>query len=149
MSRAQWLALLLGVLLVSAPLIRAEAEEEYEDGDDEEEDAGAAKGDAEKDVVVITKANWEEKVKKSKYALVSGTRGHPGHDRGRGRPAGTPARPDRRPAGGAAPRGRAAHARPPLSRPRGPTAVLTRTHAMPPRDPGRSSSTLPGAATAR
>jgi hypothetical protein len=64
MTRAQWFALLFGVLLVSAPLIRAE-EDEYDD--DEEEAAG---GDSDGDVVVITKDNWEEKVKKSKFALV-------------------------------------------------------------------------------
>ena len=68
MTRAQWLALLLGILLVSAPLIRAE-EEEYEDNDDDDSDSGSGSGD-EKDVVVITQANFEDKVKKSKFALV-------------------------------------------------------------------------------
>lgn len=67
MKRAQWLALLLGILLVTAPLIRAD-EEEYDDGDDDDEEAASTGED--KDVVVITAANFEEKVKKSKFALV-------------------------------------------------------------------------------
>ncbi|KAI8470781.1 MAG: protein disulfide isomerase 1 [Monoraphidium minutum] len=67
MSQRQWLALLLGVLLVSAPLIRAE-EEEYDD--DDADDSDDDKGSEEKDVVVITEANFEEKVKNSKFALV-------------------------------------------------------------------------------
>jgi hypothetical protein len=78
LSQKQWFALLVGVLLVSAPLIRAE-EEEYEDDDAEE--AGGDKGGEEKDVVVITKDNWETAVKKSKFALVSyieSLRGLPG-----------------------------------------------------------------------
>lgn len=75
MTRAQWLALLLGVLLLTAPLIRAE-EEEYEDDDDDT--GGDAKDGDDKDVVVITKDNFDEKIKKSKFALVGGPPGRRG-----------------------------------------------------------------------
>ncbi|GBF92427.1 hypothetical protein Rsub_04531 [Raphidocelis subcapitata] len=66
MTRAQWLALLFGILLVAAPLVRAE-EDEYED--DEEEAASSGSPD-EKDVLVVTKDLFDSKVKKSKFALV-------------------------------------------------------------------------------
>jgi hypothetical protein len=76
MSRRMLLALLFGLLLVTAPLVRAEEEEydEADDADDDDDDDGddgdkATKMD-EKDVVVITKDNWEDKIKKSKFALV-------------------------------------------------------------------------------
>jgi hypothetical protein len=68
MSHRQWLALMLGLLLVCAPLIRAE-EEEYDD--DDSDDSKDEKGGEEKDVVVITKDNFESKIKGSKFALVS------------------------------------------------------------------------------
>ena len=68
MSRTAILALLLGLMLVAAPLIRAEEADEY---DEEAEEGEAPAGDeAEKDVVIITEDNFEEKVKKSKFALV-------------------------------------------------------------------------------
>jgi len=92
MTRAQWFALVFGVLLLSAPLIRAE-EEEYEDEAEEEADAGSSD---EKDVVVITTANFDEKVKKSKFALVRGGGGGSGWahrcGRGAGRPIAAPIR---------------------------------------------------------
>jgi hypothetical protein len=72
MKRAQLLALLFGVLLLSAPLIKAE-EEEYDDDSEDEAEPEAGSPD-EKDVVVVGKDNWEEKVKKSKFALVRGAR---------------------------------------------------------------------------
>jgi protein disulfide-isomerase A1 len=67
MSHRQWLALMLGLLLVCAPLIRAE-EEEYDD--DDSDDSKDEKGGEEKDVVVITKDNFESKIKGSKFALL-------------------------------------------------------------------------------
>lgn len=67
LSRKALLAILLGLLLVSAPLIKAD-EEEYDDDDAEEADD---KGGEEKDVVVITKDNFADKIKGSKFALVS------------------------------------------------------------------------------
>ena len=69
MNKWQILALLLGALLLSAPLVRSE--EEYDEGDDEG-DAAAGGADDDKDVVVVTEKNFEEKVKGSKFALVSG-----------------------------------------------------------------------------
>ena len=68
MNKWQVLALLLGALLLSAPLVRSE--EEYED-DSEEGEVPASGGDDEKDVLVVTEKNFEEKVKGSKFALVS------------------------------------------------------------------------------
>lgn len=69
MTRLQWFALLFGLLLVTAPLIRAE-EEEYEDDDDDDSEEEAS-GDADdKDVLVITKDNFDDKIKGSKFALV-------------------------------------------------------------------------------
>jgi hypothetical protein len=67
MNKLQWLALLLGLLLVSAPLIRGAEDEDYDDGD--EDDKSESKADA-GDVVVITKSNFKDKVGKSKFALV-------------------------------------------------------------------------------
>lgn len=69
MNRWQWFALLFGVLLLTAPLIKAE-EEDYEDDHDEEGAAAAPAGDDEKDVLVITQDNFDDKVKKGKFALV-------------------------------------------------------------------------------
>ena len=66
LSHKQWLALMLGLILVSAPLIKAD-EEEYDD-DDAEDKEDSKGGD---DVVVITKDNFDDKVKGSKFALVS------------------------------------------------------------------------------
>jgi hypothetical protein len=54
MQRAKWAALGLALLLVSVPLIRADEEAEEDD----------------KDVVVITKDNWKDKIEGSKFALV-------------------------------------------------------------------------------
>ncbi len=60
------LALLVGLLLISAPLLRAE-EDDY-DSEEDSEDGSAAEGTSdEKDVVVVTKENWPLK---TKYALV-------------------------------------------------------------------------------
>lgn len=73
MSRFNLLALLLGLLLVAAPFTRnfAAANDEYdEDEEDGEEEAGEGKDPSEKDVVVLTKANWEEFVGQKKFALV-------------------------------------------------------------------------------
>lgn len=67
MTKLQWLALLLGLLLVTAPLIRAEDDDD-DDDDDASDDAEAA--GSEDAVVVITKANFEDKIKASKFALV-------------------------------------------------------------------------------
>jgi protein disulfide-isomerase A1 len=65
MSKWQFFALLLGVLLLTAPLIRAE-EDDYEDEGDEAEKPS----DDDPDVVVVTADNFEDKVKKAKFALV-------------------------------------------------------------------------------
>lgn len=64
-SSKQWLVLVaLGLLLASAPLIRADEYEEDDDGD-------APTGDPdEKDVVVLTTKNFDTIVGKSKFALV-------------------------------------------------------------------------------
>ena len=59
MSKFHLLALLMGVLLVSAPFTSTFASE---DADDDEEEAG--------DVVVLTTENFDEIVSKSKFALV-------------------------------------------------------------------------------
>eukprot|EP00798_Chlamydomonas_sp_ICE-L_P027692 gene27692-7334_t len=62
------LLLLLGLLVVSAPYVRAD---EYEDDYDEDVPEGAEPADpTEKDVVVLTDANFEGIISKSKYALV-------------------------------------------------------------------------------
>ena len=66
MSKWQFLALLLGVLLLTAPLIKAE-EDDYEE---EAEGEAEKPSDDDPDVVVITEANFEETVKKAKFALV-------------------------------------------------------------------------------
>jgi hypothetical protein len=67
MNKLQWLSLLLGLLLVSAPLIRGAEDEDYDDGDDDDKsDTKVESGD----VVVITKANFKDTVGKSKFALV-------------------------------------------------------------------------------
>jgi hypothetical protein len=70
MKKFQLLALLFGLLLVAAPL-HASADE-YGDEDEEGEEAGAAKGgdDSEKDVVVVTTKNFDDLLKKHKFALV-------------------------------------------------------------------------------
>lgn len=62
-------ALLLGLLLLSATAPARSEEDDYEDdaGDDKEESAGS---DDEKDVKVITTENWDEVVKKAPFALV-------------------------------------------------------------------------------
>lgn len=66
------IAALFGLLLLSAPFVRAD-DEEYED--DSSDDAEEAKGDDdEKDVKVITQKNWDEIVKGSKFALVGGAK---------------------------------------------------------------------------
>ena len=59
MSKFHLLALLMGVLLVSAPFTSTFASEDAEDDDEE---AG--------DVVVLTTENFDEIVSKSKFALV-------------------------------------------------------------------------------
>lgn len=65
MSSRKLLALaLLGLLFVSC-WSPAKASDDYDD--DEDDSKGT---DEEGDVVVLTSANWEDKVKKSKYALV-------------------------------------------------------------------------------
>lgn len=63
------IAALFGLLLLSAPFVRAD-DEEYEDDSAEGSDDKAAEGDDEKDVKVITTKNWDEIVKGSKFALV-------------------------------------------------------------------------------
>lgn len=68
MKRQSWIALLLLGLVLASACVRAE-EEDYDE--EEGEDAAASGGD-EGDVVVLTKDNFEEKVKQSKFALVSG-----------------------------------------------------------------------------
>lgn len=68
MSRWTLVALLLGLLLVAAPISRVAAEEDEYGGDDDEE--APAKDDSEKDVVVLTSKNFDEVVKGSKFALV-------------------------------------------------------------------------------
>lgn len=66
MSRAQALALLLGVLLISAPLISAD--EDYDEDDDD--DAAEKPASSEGDVVNITEDNFEDTVSKKPFALV-------------------------------------------------------------------------------
>ncbi|GIL79329.1 hypothetical protein Vretimale_16524 [Volvox reticuliferus] len=68
MSRWSLLALLLGLLLVAAPFSkhRLAWADEYDDDDDE----AAPADDDEKDVVVLTTSNFDDIIKKSKYALV-------------------------------------------------------------------------------
>ncbi len=68
MSRYQLLALLFGLLLVSAPFVRADDEYEGDEGEDEE---GAPPSSDEKDVVVLTTKNFKDLIKKHKYVLVS------------------------------------------------------------------------------
>lgn len=68
MSKRELKWALCAVLLLSASFLHARADE-Y---DDDDEEGGAAKDDDEKDVVVLTTKNFDEIVKKSKYALVSG-----------------------------------------------------------------------------
>ncbi|GFR44575.1 hypothetical protein Agub_g5850 [Astrephomene gubernaculifera] len=71
MSRWSILALLLGLLLVAAPFSKhqlAAASDEYDD--DDEDAPSAPKDDDEKDVVVVTVKNWDDTVKKAKFALV-------------------------------------------------------------------------------
>eukprot|EP00775_Hariotina_reticulata_P003132 gene3132-3410_t len=63
------LAALLGLLLLSAPFIRAD-DDEYEDDAADEKEGAAAGSEEEKDVVVITQKNFDDVVKKSKFALV-------------------------------------------------------------------------------
>ena len=69
------LVLLVGFLVVAAPIARvyaaeAEAADEYGDDDDEAEAPAAPAEDDEKDVVVLTVKNFDDIVKKSKFALV-------------------------------------------------------------------------------
>ena len=66
MPRSFWIALLLGVLLITAPLTRAEDDDDYEDDDDDEEESAASASD----VVELTAKNFEEHVTKRNYALV-------------------------------------------------------------------------------
>ncbi|KXZ47594.1 hypothetical protein GPECTOR_34g753 [Gonium pectorale] len=70
MSRWSLLALTLGLLLVAAPFSknRLAFADEYDEDDDD--DAAAPVDDEEKDVVVVTVKNWDDTVKKSKFALV-------------------------------------------------------------------------------
>eukprot|EP00878_Enallax_costatus_P040642 GHUV01046972.1.p1 GENE.GHUV01046972.1~~GHUV01046972.1.p1 ORF type:complete len:251 (-),score=40.12 GHUV01046972.1:287-1039(-) len=63
------IAALFGLILLSAPFVRAE-EEEYEDDSAEDTEEKKADGDDEKDVKVLTQKNWDELVKGSKFALV-------------------------------------------------------------------------------
>jgi hypothetical protein len=124
-------ALGLALLLVSVPLIRADEEEGGED---------------DKDVVVITKDNWDDKIKKSKFALVGRDA-----DRAAARAGG---RAGRAAAGGANARAHAlARCRrvAAANRRRAAAAHPVRRRAQPlsPPPPSRSSSTPPGAATAR
>jgi protein disulfide-isomerase A1 len=71
MSKWNFLALTLGLLLVAAPFTKHQfaLADEYDD-DDDEDDAPAAPKDDDVDVVVVTTKNWDETVKKSKFALV-------------------------------------------------------------------------------
>ena len=64
------IAALFGLILLSAPFVRAE-EEEYEDDSAEDTEEKKADGDDDKDVKVLTQKNWDEVVKGSKFALVS------------------------------------------------------------------------------
>lgn len=73
MDKRILLAVLFGCLLLSAPLVRSE-DDDYEDGDEASAPAG---DDEEKDVVVVTEKNFEEKVKKTKFALVGELSQHP------------------------------------------------------------------------
>ncbi|EFJ41881.1 protein disulfide isomerase 1 [Volvox carteri f. nagariensis] len=68
MPRWSLLALLFGLLLVAAPFSKhqlAWASDEYDEDDDDE-----APADDDKDVVVVTTKNFDDVVKKSKFALV-------------------------------------------------------------------------------
>lgn len=80
MSRLQLLALVFGCLLLAAPLCRAADEEEYDDELDEEEEAGEGEekeGAAdEKDVVVLTDDNFDDKLKDVEFALVRQKNSH-------------------------------------------------------------------------
>ncbi|KAG2446641.1 hypothetical protein HYH02_008213 [Chlamydomonas schloesseri] len=73
MSKWNLLALTLGLLLVAAPFTKHQfayaTDAEYED-DEDDDDAPAAPKDDDVDVVVVTSKNWDETVKKSKFALV-------------------------------------------------------------------------------
>ncbi len=83
MARLRALPLLLGVLLLSAPLCRAQEEGDEEFLGDEEvgelpEGAYEAQGEEEedfpfdeKDVVVLTASNFTEAIKSHKFVLVS------------------------------------------------------------------------------
>lgn len=64
------IAALFGLILLSAPFVRAE-DEEYEDDSAEDTEEKKAEGDDDKDVKVLTQKNWDELVKGSKFALVS------------------------------------------------------------------------------
>eukprot|EP00879_Flechtneria_rotunda_P002799 GHRR01003008.1.p1 GENE.GHRR01003008.1~~GHRR01003008.1.p1 ORF type:complete len:358 (+),score=133.02 GHRR01003008.1:179-1252(+) len=64
-----FLAALLGLLLVSAPFVRGE-EDDYEDDAADDKEEGASADSEEQDVVVITQKNFDDVVKKSKFALV-------------------------------------------------------------------------------
>lgn len=73
MSRWQLVALLLGLLLVAAPFAKHNgvyADDEYEDEDGGDAPAEGDADPSEKDVVVITKDNFDTAVKKAKFALV-------------------------------------------------------------------------------
>ena len=67
MSRRAALLALLGLLLVAAPMASL-ADEDYDEDEDEKAKGGE---DEEKDVVVATQKNWDDVIKKSKFALVS------------------------------------------------------------------------------
>lgn len=79
MRSFQLLALLLGCLLLAAPLTRVHCAEDAEDDEDEyeepDEDTGeTAKADdvddSEKDVVILTSKNFDNIVMKAEFALV-------------------------------------------------------------------------------
>eukprot|EP00197_Chlamydomonas_leiostraca_P006170 CAMPEP_0202858778 /NCGR_PEP_ID=MMETSP1391-20130828/1156_1 /ASSEMBLY_ACC=CAM_ASM_000867 /TAXON_ID=1034604 /ORGANISM="Chlamydomonas leiostraca, Strain SAG 11-49" /LENGTH=530 /DNA_ID=CAMNT_0049537733 /DNA_START=11 /DNA_END=1603 /DNA_ORIENTATION=+ len=68
MSRSTLIALLLGLLLVAAPIVRAE-DDSYDDEDDDAEAAKPSGDDAEKDVMVLTEKNFDDVIKKHKFVL--------------------------------------------------------------------------------
>lgn len=72
MSRATLLALLFAGMLVASTFVPAAKADEYGDEEDDDSEGGAAGDDEEKDVVVLTTKNFDDIVKKSKFALVGG-----------------------------------------------------------------------------
>jgi hypothetical protein len=71
MSRATLIALLLGLLLVAAPVARVYGEEDADYAEEDEDEAEAGGDDSEKDVVVLTTKNFDETIKKHKFVLAS------------------------------------------------------------------------------